>query len=118
MLGINVVVGETDAVAENLFSSHQQAFVNLRRGTPGPLPPPDHRFVDALPAHERRELDQTLSVTAVGSPAKVQTAIEAFIGRTQADELILVSQIYDHASRLRSYQLTADLRERIEMRLA
>jgi luciferase family oxidoreductase group 1 len=118
MLGINVVVGETDAEAEHLFSSHQQAFVNLRRGTPGPLPPPNRQFVDRLPPHERWEIDQTLSVTAVGSIANVQAAIEEFVGRTQADELILVSQIYDHASRLRSYELAADIRERIAVRLA
>ena len=44
MLGVNVVIGETDEEARRLFTSHQQAFVNLRRGTPGPLPPPDPGF--------------------------------------------------------------------------
>jgi luciferase family oxidoreductase group 1 len=117
MLGINVVVGETDTEAAHLFSSHQQAFVNLRRGTPGPLPPPNRQFVDRLAPHERWEIDQTLSVRAVGSTETVRIAVEELVGRTQADELILVSQIYDHASRLRSYELAADLRERVEMRL-
>ena len=118
MLGINVVVGDSDEDAERLFSSHQQAFVNLRRGTPGPLPPPNRRFVGGLSPQERWEIDQTLSVAAVGSLARVQAALEEFIGRTRADELIMVSQIYDHAARLRSYELTATIRERIEVRLA
>jgi hypothetical protein len=56
---------------------------------------------------ERREIDETLSVSAVGSARHVQTTLDALIGRTGADELILVSQIYDHQARLRSYELTA-----------
>ncbi|RPI55216.1 MAG: LLM class flavin-dependent oxidoreductase [Acidobacteria bacterium] len=107
MLGINVVTAHTDEEARGLFTSHQQAFVNLRRGTPGPLPPPRPKFVDALSSQERWEIEQTLSVSAVGSPRHVQTALEEFVGRTGADELIVVSQIYDHEARLRSYELTA-----------
>ena len=117
MLGVNVVVGETDEEARRLFTSHQQAFVNLRRGTPGPLPPPDAQFLERLPAQERWEVDQTLSVSVVGSLRHVQAALEEFIERTQADELILVAQVYDHAARLRSYELAATLREQIEMRI-
>ena len=107
MLGVNVVVGETDEEARRLFTSHQQAFVNLRRGTPGRLPPPNPRFVDELPPQEKWEVEQTLSASMIGSVGSVQTALEEFVGRTQADELIFVSQIYDHAARLRSYELTA-----------
>ena len=118
MLGVNVVVGENDDAAKRLFTSHQQAFVNLRRGAPGPLPPPDAQFVDRLSPHERWEIDQTLSVSAVGSPGHVRAALEEFISRTRADELILVAQIYDHTARLRSYELAAALREQIEMRLS
>jgi luciferase family oxidoreductase group 1 len=118
MLGVNVVIGETDEEAKLLFTSHQQAFVNLRRGTLGPLPPPDARFVERLSAQERWELDQTLSMSIVGSLRHVQSALEEFIRRTQANELILVAQIYDHTARLRSYQLAATLRGQIEMRLS
>jgi luciferase family oxidoreductase group 1 len=109
MLGVNVVIGETDDEAKELFTSHQQAFVKLRRGTPGPLPPPDPSFLERLHAQERWEIDQTLSVSAVGSLRSVHAALGEFIGRTQADELILVAQVYDHASRLRSYELAANL---------
>jgi luciferase family oxidoreductase group 1 len=118
MLGVNVVIGETDEEAKLLFTSHQQAFVNLRRGTLGPLPPPDAQFVQRLSAQERWELDQTLSTSIAGSSRHVQSALEEFIGRTQANELILVAQIYDHAARLRSYELAATLGEQIEMRLS
>jgi luciferase family oxidoreductase group 1 len=117
MLGVNVVAGETDDDAKWLFTSHQQAFVNLRRGTPGPLPPPNERFLDGLAPQERRELDQTLSVSFVGSLRAVQPALEEFIGRTQANELIIVAQIYDHAARLRSYELTAAVRDQIAVRV-
>jgi luciferase family oxidoreductase group 1 len=118
MLGINVVAGETDEEAVALFSSHQQVFVSLRHGTPGPLPPPDRGFVERLEPHQRRELEETLSVAAIGSMATVQAVLEEFVARTQADELIIVSQIFDHAARLRSYELAAAIRERIEMRMA
>ncbi len=118
MLGVNVVVGETDDEARRLFTSHQQAFVNLRRGTPGPLPPPHEGFLDGLAQHERWELDQTLSVSFVGSVRAVQAAIEEFIGRTQADELIVVAQIYDHAARVRSYEMTATVRDQIALRVS
>jgi luciferase family oxidoreductase group 1 len=113
MLGINVVAAETDEEAQWLFSSHQQAFVNLRRGSPGPLPPPDRHFVDELAPHERFEIDQTLSISAVGSIGRVQAGVEELISRTHADELIVVSQIYDHSARLRSYELLQTLHSRV-----
>jgi len=118
MLGVNVVVAETDQEARRLFTSHQQAFVNLRRGTPGPLPAPDEQFLGRLSPQERREIDQTLSVSVVGSPRYAQSALEAFVGQTHADELILTTQVYDHAARLRSYELAASLHEQIEMRMS
>ena len=118
MLGVNVVVADTDEEARRLFTSHQQAFVNLRRGTPGPLPPPDTDFIDSLPPHERWEIEQTLSVSIVGSPQFAQPALERFAAQTRADELILVTQVHDHAARLRSYELTASLHDRLEMRMS
>jgi luciferase family oxidoreductase group 1 len=109
MLGVNVVAAETDAEARRIFTSHQQAFVNLRRGTLSRLPPPNEQFVNELAVHELSEVEQTLSMSMVGSAATVQSALQRFIDRTQADELIVVSQIYDHATRLRSYELTASM---------
>ena len=118
MLGVNMVVADTDEEARRLFTSHQQAFVNLRRGTPGPLPPPDAQFLESLSAQERWEIDQTLAVSIVGSPDHAQSALEGFIGRTHADELIFATQVYDHAARLRSYELASSLRQQIEMRVS
>ncbi len=107
MLGVNVVAAERDEDARLLFTSHQQGFVNLRRGTPGPLPPPSAGFLDTLSPQERWEIGETLSISAVGSARHVQAALDDLAGRTGADELILVSQIYDHQARLRSYELTS-----------
>jgi luciferase family oxidoreductase group 1 len=118
MLGVNVVTADTTDEAKRLFTSHQQAFVNLRRGRPGPLPPPDPAFAESLTPLERRDVDQTLSVSIVGSASDVGTALEEFIRRTSADELILVAQIHDHAARLRSYELTARVRDQIHMRVS
>ena len=118
MLGVNMVVADTDEEARRLFTSHQQAFVNLRRGTPGPLPPPDTQFLEQLSAQEKWEIDQTLAVSIVGSPRYAQSALEAFVARTRADELIVVTQVYDHEARLRSYELASSLREHIEMRVS
>jgi luciferase family oxidoreductase group 1 len=109
MLGLNVIAAETDAEARRLFTSHQQAFVNLRHGTPGPLPPPNEQAIEHLPSQQRWELDHTLSMAVVGSPATVQQGIEAFVARTKADEIIVVAQIFDHPARLRSYEITADV---------
>jgi len=113
MLGVNIVAAETDEEAKWLFTSHQQAFVHLRRGTPGPLPPPDDGVLDRLEPHERGELDQTLSVSIVGSALSVRAGVEQFITQTQADELIVVAQIYDATARLRSYEIVAAIHQEI-----
>src|SRR3954471_19793934 len=109
MLGFNVFAAATDEEARLLFTSLQQAFVNLRRGTPGPLPPPVPGFEERLTPAERAMIAQALSSTAVGSPETVRRGLEAFIARTGADELIVTSQIFDHAARLRSFEITASL---------
>jgi alkanesulfonate monooxygenase SsuD/methylene tetrahydromethanopterin reductase-like flavin-dependent oxidoreductase (luciferase family) len=107
MLGVNVFAADTDEEGRRLFTSLQQAFVNLRRGHPGPLPPPDGGYPDRLTPAEARLLDEMLSCTVAGSPATVRRGLEAFVTRTGADELMLASQIYDHEARLRSYELAA-----------
>jgi luciferase family oxidoreductase group 1 len=107
MLGVNVFAAETDDEGRRLFTSLQQAFVNLRRGHPGPLPPPDDGFVERLTPGDRRLLDDMLSYSVVGSPATVRGGLEAIVARTGADELMLASQIYDHAARVRSYERAA-----------
>ncbi len=106
MLGINVVAANTDAEAKFLFTSLQQAFVNLRTGNPGPLPPPiaDINSIFFDPRVETI-LRSVLSLAQVGSPETVKAGVEAFIARYQPDELMVTGQIFDHAARLRSYEI-------------
>ncbi|XXX79810.1 LLM class flavin-dependent oxidoreductase [Sorangium sp. So ce134] len=111
MLGINVFAADTDEEARRLSSTLQQAFVNLRRGRPGPLPPPVDDFERTLSPLDRAGLDQMLSCTVTGSPASVRRGLDAFIARTRADELMVSSPIFDHAARVRSLELTAEARD-------
>ena len=109
MLGLNVIAAETDDEARLLFTSLQQAFVNLRTGRPGRLPPPvDELSRDQLDPMAKAMLDQALSCAVVGSPETVKRGVEAFIARTGADELMVTAQIFDHQARLRSYEILAD----------
>jgi len=110
MLGVNVVAANTDAEAKFLFTSLQQAFVNLRTGNPGQLPPPiadiGNYFTD--PRIEAM-LASVLSLAQVGSPETVKAGLEAFIERHKPDELMVTGQIYDHTARLRSYEILSKL---------
>ena len=105
MLGINIVVAPTDEEARLLFTSQQQAFVNLRTGRAGRLPPPKAGYEDTLDPPIRAMLNQVLSTALVGSPETVARGLEAFVSRTGADELMVTAQIYDHAARKLSYEL-------------
>ncbi|GAB1582185.1 LLM class flavin-dependent oxidoreductase [Phyllobacterium phragmitis] len=109
MLGLNVFAAETDREAKLLFSSLQQAFVNLRIGRPGKLPPPVENYEEGLDATARALLQHALSCSIVGSPQTVREGIGAFIKRTGADELMVTAQIFDHAARIRSFEILADV---------
>lgn len=109
MLGFNVFAADTDEEAQFRATSMQQAFVNLRSGRPSLLPPPVDGYLHRIGTQERALLEQILSCSAIGSPETVATQLQAFIGRTGADELMIASQIFDHAARLRSYEITADV---------
>jgi len=109
MLGYNVIAAETDEEARFCATSMQQAFVNLRSGRPSRLPPPRAGYLDQIGPQEKSMLDSVLSCAATGSPMSVTQQLQAFITRTGADELMITSQIFDHAKRLRSYEITADI---------
>jgi len=109
MLGFNVFAAATDAQAALHATSMQQAFVALRSGIPGQFPPPIEGFADRLGPAERALLDQVLSCSAIGSPDRVRAQMQAFIDRTGADELMITSQIFDHAARVESYRIAADV---------
>jgi luciferase family oxidoreductase group 1 len=114
MLGVNVIAADTDDEARRLLTSLQQAFVNLRRGRPGLLPPPVDGFDEQLEPFERIQLEQVLSASVVGSPESVRRGLDQFISRTGADEVIIAAQIFDHAARLHSYEIAATVRDRLK----
>lgn len=108
MLGYNVFAADTDQEATLLATSMQQAFVNLRSGTPSKLRPPVPGYYENLHPHDQAILADVLSCTAIGSPGTVQRELKAFAKLTEADEIIVASMIYGHAARLRSYEIAAD----------
>ncbi|HEX7761725.1 MAG TPA: LLM class flavin-dependent oxidoreductase [Caulobacteraceae bacterium] len=108
MLGLTVVAAETDAAARRLFTSSQQAFVNLRTGRAGPLPPPvdDIDAVVGPPGHAM--VREALARSVVGGPQTIEAGLNAFIARHQPDELMVTAQIFDPAARLRSFDILAE----------
>jgi len=113
MVGVNVFAADTDAEAQHLITSLQRQFVSLRRGTPGPLPPPVDNMDSYWSPMERAGVEEALAYSVIGAPDTVQRGLEAFIAETGADELMLTAQIYDHAARLRSFKIAAEVRDRV-----
>jgi luciferase family oxidoreductase group 1 len=107
MLGVNIFAADTDAEARRLYSSLQQAFVNLRRGRPGKLPPPVDNFEANLDRYARAMLADSLSCSIVGGPQTIRSGLDAFIAATGADELMVTAQIFDHTARKRSFEILA-----------
>lgn len=107
MLALNVVAADSDEDAWRLFTTQQQAFVNLRRGRPGLVPPPlesGEAIAAYCSADELRMIDRTLACRAVGSPSTVRAAMAAFVEQHRPDELIITANIFDHAQRVRSFE--------------
>jgi luciferase family oxidoreductase group 1 len=111
MLGVSVFAAATDAEGQRLFTSLQQQFLNLIRGVPGQLLPPLDSMDGLWLAEERAHLERSLSCAMVGSKETVREGLVEFIGRTGADELMLTAQIYDHAARLRSFEIAAEIQK-------
>ena len=116
MLGFNVFAADTDEEAQFRATSWQQAFVNLRSGRPGRLPPPLAGYRERVGPAENALLDSVLSCSAVGSRDTVRARLQAFIDQTGADELMITSQIFDHAARLASYEIVAGVRGELSAR--
>ncbi len=110
MLGFNVFAADTDEEARVLATSAQQAIVNLRSGRPARLPPPRPGYREQAGPAERAILDSVQACSAIGSPDTVRAALQAFIERTGADELMIACQMFDHRARLRSYEIAAQVR--------
>jgi luciferase family oxidoreductase group 1 len=111
MLGIGAFAANTDAEARRLFTSMQLQFVNLRRGTPGQLQPP----VDSMEGHwteaEKANVEHALAYAVVGSGDTIREGLRDFIAKTEADEIMIATQMFDHAARKRSYEIAAAARD-------
>ena len=105
---INTGTPSCPCVVLFLRTSSLQSFVNLRRGVPGQLPPPNKDFEASLQPGEQRMIDDISRCSAVGSQETVRARIASFIEETGADELMLVSSVFEHKKRLRSYEILAD----------
>ena len=107
MAGVPVVAAETDHEARWLATTPQQAFLNLIRNHPGPLQPPVDKV--GWNPFEEAAVTSRFGAAAVGSPETVRRGLEHFLAETQVDELILATALYDHAARLRSYEIVAEV---------
>ncbi|WCE03104.1 LLM class flavin-dependent oxidoreductase [Pseudoxanthomonas sp. JBR18] len=108
ILGLNVIAAETDAQARRLFTTAQQAFVNLRRGAPGKIPAPIDDIEAYWQPHEKAGVERALACSVVGSPQTVREGLAAFIDRHRPDEIMIAANIYDHAARVNSYRIAAE----------
>jgi luciferase family oxidoreductase group 1 len=113
MAGVNVVCAETDEKARRLFTSAQQAFTNIHRGARGQLPAPIDDIESFWTPEEKVRVGTMLERSFVGSPATVEAGLRAFLAETGVDELIVAGAIHDHAARLRSYELLAEIGRRL-----
>jgi luciferase family oxidoreductase group 1 len=107
MCGVSIFAANDDAQARWLFTSAQQQFLALQRGTPGPLQPPVESMEGRWSAMEEAAIGHRMRLAIVGGPDTVRRGLESFVAETGADELMVTGQMYDHAARLRSYEIVA-----------
>jgi len=113
MAAVNVLAADSDAEARRLFTSQQQSFINLRRGRPGPLPPPiDDIDLCSTPA-EKAGMQHMLAYSFVGSPETVERGLAGFLEQLKPDELMVTGHVFELAARVRSLELTAGIRDRL-----
>jgi luciferase family oxidoreductase group 1 len=110
MVGANVITADDDETARRLFTSTQQSFTNILRGRRGQLPPPIDDIEDYWAPPEKERASAMLRRSFVGSPETVRAELDGFVAETAADEVIVAAAIHNHAARLRSYELLAELR--------
>lgn len=118
MLAANVFAARTDAEGAYLRTSMQQAFARMRTGTRGKLPHPVEDIDAVIGEGVRRAVDQMLRISATGGPEKVRSALREMIDRYAPDEMILTSQIHDHAARKASVKIAAEVMQDLTPALA
>ena len=114
IVAVQVIAAETDAAARRLFTTPQQRFLRLIRGQPVELLPPVDSMEPLWQDLERAAVENKLSSAIVGSDAMVKAGLEKLVGDTGADEVIAVTDTYEHADRLQSYQRLAGIAKSIE----
>ncbi len=110
MVGAQLYAADTDEEARRLFTSPQQQWANRFRGRAGLLPAPVASMEGRWSAEEEAQISHMLTYAFVGSADTIRGGLREFIDATAADEVILASQIFDHAARLRSYTIAAEVR--------
>ena len=109
MVAVQVIAAETDAAARRLFTTPQQRFLRLLRNQPVELLPPVESMEEIWDDFERAAVENKLGAAIVGSQATVKAGLEKLVGETAADEIIVVTDTYEAADRLRSYELVASV---------
>lgn len=109
MVGVNIIAAETDEEAQKLATSQQQQFLNIIRGRTGQLNPPVDSMEPLWSAQEKAMVHKQLSYSIVGNKDTVREKLQSLLQQTEADEWIVVGQIYDHKDRLKSYQIVAEV---------
>jgi alkanesulfonate monooxygenase SsuD/methylene tetrahydromethanopterin reductase-like flavin-dependent oxidoreductase (luciferase family) len=107
MVGVNIIAAGSDDEARRLATTQQMSFTNLLRGARGLSQPPIDDIESYWSPSEKAQAMKMLARSIIGSPATVRSGIDALVAETGADELMIVSDVYDHASRLRSLELIA-----------
>ena len=109
LVGLNVIAAESDVEARMLATSQQMSFCDIFRGTRGLMRPPIDDIDSYWTEQERIQAGQMLSCSVVGGPETVRAGIAAFVERTQADEVMIVSDIFDPDKRRRSFEIIAEV---------
>jgi luciferase family oxidoreductase group 1 len=107
MVGINIIAAETDAAAKRLATTQQMSFADIFRGARGLSHPPIDDIDDYWSPMEKVQASQMLARSIIGGPETVRAGIAALVEETGADELMIVSDVYEQAARLRSYEMIA-----------
>lgn len=113
MVGVNVIAAETDAEARRLATTQQMSFTNMFRGTRGLSQPPIDDIETYWSPMEKVQAQQMLARSIIGSPETVRAGLEKLIEETDADELMIVSDVYDHHARLQSFEMIAEVGRKI-----
>ncbi|TDC52712.1 LLM class flavin-dependent oxidoreductase [Actinomadura sp. KC345] len=109
MIGVAVTAAESDERARELAAPQALSFLRLRQGAPGPLPTPEETAAYPYTPLDRQMIDSRVAEQVVGGPETVRKDMDALIERTAVNEVMVMTQVYDHADRLRSYDILADL---------